>query len=222
MWTAGHRIINWIAEVCITTFGKCLCYFFVRYYPRIFLNSSPTEESWDGLCALDAVLEPFFGQLVICSLGTSFWLHYNFTWWVFDLYESLLDNNWRHSNESTHQILSYGLLFLTFYHFPYTADPLTCTTPTWPSATFTWTFVQSPLTIPYTHGTISPVPHRRPPIWPTDHIVIFSFLSLFSFTQPDMSCRGPADHKSSHCVIRTLPYVSPHMNLVLILLIVCI
>ena len=31
-------------------------------------------------------------------------------------------------DESTHQILSYGLLFSTFYHFPYTADPLTSTT----------------------------------------------------------------------------------------------
>ena len=26
-------------------------------------------------------------------------------------------------DESTHQILSYGLLFSTFYHFPYTTDP---------------------------------------------------------------------------------------------------
>ena len=30
---------------------------------------------------------------------------------------------------------------------------------------------------------IDPVPRWRPPIWPTDHIVTFSFLSLFSFTQ---------------------------------------
>ena len=41
----------------------------------------------------------------------------------------------------------------------------------------------SPSTIPYTHCTIGPVPHQRPPIWPTDHVVIFSFLGLFSFTQ---------------------------------------
>ena len=68
---------------------------------------------------------------------------------------------------------------LTFYHFPYTTDPPTSTMPTQPSATITW----SPLTIPSTHCTISPVPHWRPPIWPMDHIVIFSFLSLFSFTQ---------------------------------------
>ena len=91
-------------------------------------------------------------------------------------------------NESTHQILSYGLLFLLFYNFPYTANPPTCTTPMQPSTTFTW----SPPTIPYTHCTISPVPHQRPPIWPTDHVVIFSFLSLFSFTwcillQPNQS-----------------------------------
>ena len=36
-------------------------------------------------------------------------------------------------------------------------------------------------TIPYTHHTIGPVPRRRPSIWPMDHIVTFSFLSLFSF-----------------------------------------
>ena len=40
------------------------------------------------------------------------------------------------SDESTHQILSYGLLFLTFYHFPYTAGPPTSTVPTRPSLTF--------------------------------------------------------------------------------------
>ena len=39
-------------------------------------------------------------------------------------------------DESTHQILSYGLLFLTFYHFPYTAGPPTSTAPTRPSPTF--------------------------------------------------------------------------------------
>ena len=30
-------------------------------------------------------------------------------------------------DESTHQILSYGLLFLIFYRFPYTAGPPTST-----------------------------------------------------------------------------------------------
>ena len=65
-------------------------------------------------------------------------------------------------DESTHQILSYGLLFLTFYHFPYTADPLTSTVLTQPFLTITQTFVQSPSTIPYTHCTIGPVPCRRP------------------------------------------------------------
>ena len=39
-------------------------------------------------------------------------------------------------DEFTHQILSYGLLFLTFYHFPYTAGPLTSTVPMQPSPTF--------------------------------------------------------------------------------------
>ena len=121
------------------------------------------------------------------------------------------------TDESTHQILSNGLLFSTFYHFPYTADPPTCTTPMRPSPTFVWTFTQSPLTIPYTHHTISPVPCWRPPIWPMDHIVIFSFLSLFH-----TFCGGLTNHRSSHSMIRTLPYVSPHTNLVLILLIVCI
>ena len=39
-------------------------------------------------------------------------------------------------DEFTHQILSYGLLFLTFYRFPYTAVPPTSTAPTRPSPTF--------------------------------------------------------------------------------------
>ena len=38
-----------------------------------------------------------------------------------------MDNS---ADESTHQILSYGLLFLTFYRFPYTAGPPTSTAPT--------------------------------------------------------------------------------------------
>ena len=85
---------------------------------------------------------------------------------------------WDNVDESTYQILFYGLLFSTFYYFLYTADPLTCVTPMQPFATFTW----SPPTIPYTHHTISLVPRQRPPIWPTDHNVTFSFLSPFSFT----------------------------------------
>ena len=86
-------------------------------------------------------------------------------------------------DESTHQIPSNGLLFSTFYHFPYTADPLTSTMPMQPSPTIAWRFTWSPSTIPYTHCTIGSVPHRRPSIRPMDHIVTFSFLSLFSFTQ---------------------------------------
>ena len=85
-------------------------------------------------------------------------------------------------DESTHQIPSNALLFLTFYHFLYTTDPLTSTAPTQPFLTIMWTFTQSPPTIPYTHCTIGPVPCRRPFIWPTDHIVTFSFPSLFYFT----------------------------------------
>ena len=80
-------------------------------------------------------------------------------------------------DESAHQILSYGLLFLTFYHFPHTTDPLTCTTPRL-ARTFAW----SPLTIPYTHHTIGLAPCCRSFIWLTDHIVLLSFLSSFSIT----------------------------------------
>ena len=127
-------------------------------------------------------------------------------------------------DESTHQIPSNGLILLTFYHFPYTADPLTFTMPTQPSPTIAWTFAWSPPTMPYTHRTISLVPHWRPPIWPTNHVVIFPFLSLFSFTQcillwPDQS---QVIAQSSHHAVGTLPYVLLHMNLVLILLIICI
>ena len=95
--------------------------------------------------------------------------------------------NHRNGDESTHQILSYGLLFLTFYHFPYTADPPTSTAPMRPFPTITQRFMRSPPTIPYTHRTIGPVPCWRPLIWPTDHIVTFPFLSLFSFTQRILS-----------------------------------
>ena len=55
-------------------------------------------------------------------------------------------------------------------------------------------------------------------LWTT--LLYFPF--LVSFLLPNASCRGPTNHKSSHHVIRTLPYVSPHMNLVLVLLIICI
>ena len=65
-------------------------------------------------------------------------------------------------DESTHQIPFNGLLFSTFYHFPYTADLLTSTAPTRPSPTFVRRFARSPPTIPYTHCTIGPVPHQRP------------------------------------------------------------
>ena len=40
------------------------------------------------------------------------------------------------ADEFTQQILSYGLLFLIFYCFPYTAGPPTSTAPTRPSPTF--------------------------------------------------------------------------------------
>ena len=123
-------------------------------------------------------------------------------------------------DESTHQILSYGLLFSTFSCFPYTAGPLTSIAPMQPSPTIVWTFAWSPPTIPYTHHTIGPVPRRRPLIWPTDHIVTFPFLSLFSL--PDTFFHSLTNRRSSHHTIGTLPYVSPHTNLVLVLLIICI
>ena len=87
------------------------------------------------------------------------------------------------ADECTHQIPSNSLLFLTFYHFPYATDPPTSTVPMRPFPTI----ARSPSTIPYTHRTIGPVPRQRPPIWPTDHIVTFSFLSLFSFTRHILS-----------------------------------
>ena len=58
---------------------------------------------------------------------------------------------------------------------------------------------------PIPHCTIGPVPHRRPPIWPTDHVVLFSFLSLFPFTQcilswPDRSqVVAPRDQDLTIC-----------------------
>ena len=103
----------------------------------------------------------------------------------------------RTSDESTPQILSYGLLFLTFYHFPYTADPLTCTMLMQPYTTFAW----SPSTIPYTHCTISLAPHCRSFIWLMDHIVLFPF--LVPFLLPNMSCHGLTDHKPLHHMVRT-------------------
>ena len=127
-------------------------------------------------------------------------------------------------DESTHQILSYGLLFSPFYHFSYTTGPPTSTALTWSSLTIVQRFAWSLSTIPYTHRTIGPVPHRRPFIWPMDHIITFSFLSLFSFTwcillQPDQSqvitpcnqdlticfaAHGPCAHFTYHLYLRLL------------------
>ena len=55
-------------------------------------------------------------------------------------------------------------------------------------------------------------------LWTT----LFYFPFLVPFLLPNMSCCGPTDHKPSHHMVRILPSVLPHMNLVLILLIVCI
>ena len=125
-------------------------------------------------------------------------------------------------DESTYQILSYGLLFSTFYRFLYTADPLTCTTPMQPFTTFTQTFTQSPPTIPYTSshhrpGTTSETFHTYDP-----QTTLLHFPFLVSFLLPNASFHSPTNHRSLHHAIRTLLYVSPHTNLVLVLLIICI
>ena len=48
------------------------------------------------------------------------------------------------------------------------------------------------------------------------------FPFLVSSLLPNAFFRGLTNHRSSHCAIRTLPYVSLHTDLVLILLIICI
>ena len=51
---------------------------------------------------------------------------------------------------------------------------------------------------------------------------LLHFPFLVSSLLPNASLHSLTDHRSSHHAIGTLPYVSPHTNLVLILLIVCI
>ena len=48
------------------------------------------------------------------------------------------------------------------------------------------------------------------------------FPFLVPFLLPDVCCRRLTDHKPSHHMVRALPSISPHTNLVLILLIICI
>ena len=48
------------------------------------------------------------------------------------------------------------------------------------------------------------------------------FPFLVSSLLPDAFFRGPTNHRLLHCAIGTLPYASPHTNLVLVLLIICI
>ena len=68
-----------------------------------------------------------------------------------------------YGDESTHQILSYGLLFSTFYRFPYTAGPPTSTAPTRPSPTIVRTFaIVADYTLYPSHhrsGTTSEISH---------------------------------------------------------------
>ena len=51
---------------------------------------------------------------------------------------------------------------------------------------------------------------------------LFYFPFLVPFLLPNTSCCGPTDHKPSHHMVRALPSVSPHTNLVLVLLIICL
>ena len=75
------------------------------------------------------------------------------------------------------------------------------------------------------HHRLYPIP-IAPSVWyhvgdlPYDLWTYFPF--LVSSLLPDASFHGPTNHRLSHCTIGTLPYALPHMNLVLILLIVCI
>ena len=55
-------------------------------------------------------------------------------------------------------------------------------------------------------------------LWTT----LLHFPFLVSFCLPGASFRSPTNHRSSHHAIGTLPYTSPHINLVLVLLIICI
>ena len=56
-----------------------------------------------------------------------------------------------------------------------------------PSVQLVWRFTQPPLTVPYTHRTISPAPHCRFGIWPMDHVVLFPIFSSFSVSRCALS-----------------------------------
>ena len=78
------------------------------------------------------------------------------------------------------------------------------------------------------HHWLYPIP-ITPSVWyhigdlPYDlRTTSLHFPFLVSFLLPDASFCGPTNHRSLHCVIGTLPYISLHPNLVLALLIVCI
>ena len=78
------------------------------------------------------------------------------------------------------------------------------------------------------HHRLYPIP-IAPSVWyhigdlPYDlWTTLLHFPFLVSSLLPDAFFHGLTNHRLSHCAIRTFPYVSPHPNLVLTLLIVCI
>ena len=83
-------------------------------------------------------------------------------------------------DESTHQIPSNDVVFLTFYHFPYTTEPPTSTMLMQPSPTIVQSFAQSPPTIPIAPSVRYHIGDLPYDLWTT--LLYFSFLSLFSFT----------------------------------------
>ena len=86
-----------------------------------------------------------------------------YSWWW--LCEGCRRSHWHGAccricgDESTHQILSYGLLFLTFYRFPYTAGPPTSTVPMRPSPTFAITADYTLYPSHHWPGTTSEISH---------------------------------------------------------------
>ena len=116
-------------------------------------------------------------------------------------------------DESNHQILSNGLLSIIFLtpqilrHPPCWCDLLR------PSCNHHQLY---PIPIaPSARYHVKDLPYDL-----QTTLLYFSF--LVSSLLPNASFCGLTDHRLLQRVIGTLPYISPHMNLVLILLIVCI
>ena len=86
----------------------------------------------------------------------------------------------------------------------------------------------NPLQHSHDHHWLFPIPIAP---WAWHHVVdlsydlwttVFYFPFLVPFLLPNVYCCSPTDHKSSHHVVGALPSVLPHMDLALILLIICI